>query len=124
MCQSGYKIPYEEDKLWGDATYELPNDEKLIRQEILKNGPVVATFIVYTDFFYYKEGIYTHTAGKKEGSHAVKVIGWGTENGVDYWLLANSFNTDWGEDGGYFRFLRGKDHCGIESKMVAGTMKV
>ncbi|KHJ97127.1 hypothetical protein OESDEN_02904 [Oesophagostomum dentatum] len=42
----------------------------------------------------------THTAGAKEGVHSAKVIGWGTENGTDYWLLANSWNTDWGVDGG------------------------
>jgi hypothetical protein len=26
---------------------------------------------------------------------AIKLLGWGTENGVDYWLAANSWNTDW-----------------------------
>lgn len=29
----------------------------------------------------------------------MKIVGWGTENGTDYWIVANSWNTDWGEDG-------------------------
>ena len=35
------------------------------------------------------------------GGHLVKVIGWGsdTELGLDYWLIQNSWGTDWGEEG-------------------------
>ena len=35
------------------------------------------------------------------------MLGWGTdsESGVDYWLAANSWGADWGEDG-YFRIKR------------------
>jgi len=47
----------------------------------------------------YKSGIYEHVSGKLVGSHCVKILGWGNENGVDYWTAANSFGTDWGEEG-------------------------
>ncbi|KIH68331.1 papain family cysteine protease [Ancylostoma duodenale] len=59
------------------------------------------------------------------GAHAVKIIGWGrdTVKNLDYWLVANSWNSDWGEKG-YFRILRGSNHCGIEERIVAGQMKV
>lgn len=43
----------------------------------------------------------------------MKIIGWGVENGVRYWLCVNSWNEDWGENG-LFRILRGVNHCGIE----------
>ena len=33
------------------------------------------------------------------GGHAVRIIGWGVENKVPYWLVANSWNTDWGDNG-------------------------
>jgi cathepsin B len=33
---------------------------------------------------------------------------------------ANSWNTDWADES-FFRILRGKDECGIESYVVAGV---
>uniref|UniRef100_A0A8W8NDP1 Peptidase C1A papain C-terminal domain-containing protein n=3 Tax=Ostreidae TaxID=6563 RepID=A0A8W8NDP1_MAGGI len=55
--------------------------------------------------------------------HAIKILGWGTENGDDYWLVANSWNPDWG-DQGFFKILRGQDECGIESQISAGEPKL
>jgi len=49
----------------------------------------------------------------------VKIIGWGEENGVPYWLVANSFGTDWG-DKGTFKISRGNDGCFFQEKMYAG----
>ncbi|EYB96055.1 hypothetical protein Y032_0154g3016 [Ancylostoma ceylanicum] len=133
-CQRKYKKTYQQDKHFATRSYFLPNNERSIRQEIYKNGPVVAAFKVYQDFSYYKGGIYVctntkalspfqHKWGMQTGAHAVKVVGWGRENGTDYWLIANSWNTDWGEDG-YFRIVRGTDNCEIERQMVSGIMRV
>merc|ERR1712062_801708 len=54
-----------------------------------------------------------------KAGHAIRILGWGEENGTPYWLVANSWNYDWG-DNGTFKILRGSDHCGIESSVVAG----
>jgi len=89
----------------------------------MNNGPVEIAFDVYEDFLTYKSGVYIHTDGSMLGGHAVKMLGWGTENGVDYWLLANSWNEDWG-DNGFFKIRRGTDECGVESDVVAGTPKL
>nr|AAX55208.2 Hc58 [Haemonchus contortus] len=56
---------------------------------------------------------------RSRGRHAVKMIGWGVENGTKYWLIANSWNKDWGEERS-FRNLQRVDNCGIESAVVAG----
>ncbi|EPB71588.1 papain family cysteine protease [Ancylostoma ceylanicum] len=128
-CKYGYKTPYEKDKYYAKSAYILPNDEDVIKQEILANGPVQAVFDVYEDFRLYRKGIYRHTAGMKRGAHAVKIFGWGTEQisnsthtiATPFWFLANSWNVDWGE-GGYFRMVRGEDNCGIESMVTAGLM--
>ncbi|KHJ90292.1 papain family cysteine protease [Oesophagostomum dentatum] len=64
-----------------------------------------------------------HSWGWQEGGHAIKVIGWGVENGTKYWRISNSWNSDWGEDG-YFRILRGTNECQLESWASAGMMKV
>ncbi|EYC19977.1 hypothetical protein Y032_0023g811 [Ancylostoma ceylanicum] len=104
--------------------YVLPIEEAEIRREIMTYGPVVASMQAYGDLDYYTGGIYKHTAGRPRGAHAVKIIGWGTENGTDYWIVANTWNTNWGEDNGFFRILRGINHCNIEDFVVAGHIKV
>ncbi|RCN24413.1 hypothetical protein ANCCAN_29890, partial [Ancylostoma caninum] len=65
---------------------------------------------------------FQHTGGQKVGGHAVRILGWGVDNKTPYWLVANSWNTDWGENG-YFRIVRGLNECGIEHAIVAGLPK-
>ena len=44
-------------------------------------------------------GVYQHVSGSAVGRHAIKILGWGEEDGVSYWLCVNSWNTDWGDNG-------------------------
>ncbi|KJH52410.1 papain family cysteine protease [Dictyocaulus viviparus] len=118
-CQKGYPVSYKDDKTRGRKSYNLANSVSAIQKDILKHGPLVATFSVYEDFMYYKKGIYRYTHGGYEGGHAVRILGWGVENNVKYWIIANSWNTDWGEDG-FFRMVRGINDCGIEESVSAG----
>jgi len=80
------------------------------------NGPVETAFTVYEDFMNYKSGVYQHLTGSVQGGHAVKIIGWGHESGLDYWLIANSWGTSWGIDG-YFKIKLGD--CGIDSTVYS-----
>jgi len=114
-----YNVPYEKDKTYGERSYSIRSDVKKIQMELMTNGPTETSFTVYEDFFHYKTGVYQHKAGKAVGGHAVRLLGWGEEQGTPYWLLANSWGEKWG-DRGTFKILRGSDHCGIESGVVAG----
>jgi len=105
----------------GATAYSLSGESDM-KAEIYKSGPVEAAFSVYEDFLSYKSGVYQHTTGGFLGGHAVKILGWGTMNGVPYWLVANSWNPNWG-DMGYFKILRGSDECGIEDEIDAGIPK-
>jgi len=121
-CVDSYSKSYDEDKIYGSA-YSIRENENAIMTEIYKNGSVEAAFTVYSDFPTYKSGVYRHTSGGALGGHAIKIIGWGVENGTKYWLVVNSWNEDWG-DKGTFKILRGENHCGIEGEVVAGIPKL
>jgi cathepsin B len=118
-CKDGYERQYNSDKYFGQEPYAVDDDEEAIRKELYTNGPLEVSFTVYDDLLTYSGGIYVHQGGKLDGGHAVKLVGWGKENNVPYWIIANSWNEDWGENG-YFRILRGVDECGIESGVVGG----
>jgi cathepsin B len=93
-CNPNYEGPdYENDKHFGKSVYTLPRDEAKIQAELFENGSATASFNVYEDFLTYTGGVYSHTGGGFPlGGHAVKILGWGVENGTPYWLCANSWN--------------------------------
>jgi len=94
-----------------------------IQKAIMTNGPVEAGFEVYKSFMSYKSGVYQREWwqfwDELMGGHAIKIVGWGNQDGTDYWLIANSWGTDWGLDG-FFKIKRGVNECQIESTVFAG----
>nr|AAW24616.1 unknown [Schistosoma japonicum] len=121
-CQKGYNTSYEQDKHYGGFSYNVLSVESVIQKDIMMHGPVEAYLEIYEDFLNYKSGIYRYTTGQFISGHAVRLIGWGVENGTAYWLAANTWNEDWGEKG-YFRIVRGRNECSIESEIAAGLIK-
>lgn len=104
-----------------------PRDVVGLQRELLTHGPVEVAFFVFSDFMSYKRGVYFRTPGAfgPLGGHAVRLLGWGTEedfgkDALDYWLIANSYSPRWGMHG-LFRIRRGTNECGIESIPAAGT---
>ena len=87
----------------GPNSFKNNND---IKQEIMSNGPVFCEFAVYSDFQEYKAGIYYQTSKDLLGLHDIKLLGWGVENGINYWVAQNSWGADWGENG-FFRIKVG-----------------
>lgn len=84
--------------------------------ELDLRGTIVGSFSVYEDFYSYSSGVYYHVTGELLGGHAVRIIGYGTDatSGLDYWLIANSWGTSWGEDG-YVLLRRGTNEGDIET---------
>ena len=88
-------------------------------QDLYTSGPLTAQFMVYEDFLAYESGVYTHSTGSLLGGHAIKIIGFGEEDGTPYWTVANSWNEEWG-DGGFFKIKRGSNECQIENFVING----
>lgn len=119
-CEKSYTVDaYTADKHKGSTYYAVGNGVSGMQQELFTNGPIVSAFTVYEDFYNYVSGVYQHKTGREVGGHAVKVVGWGTENSTPYWLVANSWNASWGMEG-YFKIIRGTNDCGFESSISAG----
>ena len=116
QCQSG-----EEYKKYKAKNFYLLHDPESIKAEIFKNGPVETGFKVYEDFMSYSSGIYKRTSNKLLGGHAVKIVGWGNENGTNYWIVANSWSPKWGIKG-FFKIAWGE--CDIDSNVIAGEPSV
>lgn len=102
-------------KYKASKVYSLSGNDN-IQKDLSTNGPVQVAFMVYSSFMSYKSGVYTKHIWEilPEGGHAVKLMGWGTEDGTDYWLVANSWSTSWGLDG-FFKIKRGVNECKIET---------
>lgn len=92
-----------------------------MQKDLLMHGPIQVGFQVYRSFMNYKSGIYHKHLWEvlPEGGHAVKMVGWGLDSTVKsilggrYWVVANSWGPAWGEQG-FFRIVRGWNHCNIE----------
>lgn len=58
-------------------------------------------------------------------NHSVVILGWGYDADLDleYWICANSWGPEWGEQG-YFRVVRGSDEMAIESAAEFFTVRV
>jgi len=124
-CDSGAASPHDDfdnDKYGFTGSISFLSSESSIASSIYNDGPVETAFTVYSDFENYASGVYQHTTGSVLGGHAVKIVGWGSDNGVKYWKVANSWNQYWGENG-YFRIKRGDDDCGIEDGAMASGQR-
>lgn len=117
-CVNGSALDKHHSKLLSAVMLKNPTS---IQNNLMQYGPVDTGMEVYEDFMYYTGGIYTHTSGQLLGGHAVKIVGWGQENGTNFWIVANSWGASWGESG-FFRIAFGQ--CGIDSDAVAGQAKI
>lgn len=76
------------------------------------------------NFRAYRGGVFDGCVAGVPGTvgHAMAVVGYGTEGGVAYWLLKNSWGTGWGE-AGYIKMRRGVSACELGDSIAAIACK-
>jgi hypothetical protein len=107
----------------GSAYYTYRGNEDLLKALVYRHGAVVTTIQSnFTEFLRYegsRGGIFDSCPVKNvTRDHAVAVVGYGSENGTDFWLVKNSWGPLWG-DRGFMRLKRGVGMCGVGRDLVA-----
>lgn len=112
-CSSGVLSPVKVN-----GFVDLPEgDENALQQAVASKGPIsVGIDASLRSFQLYESGIYNDpNANANSIDHAVVVVGYGSENGQDYWIVRNSWGEGWGENG-YVRMARNQGNfAGIAS---------
>lgn len=89
------------------------NDPEVMESAMMQYGPL-AIAVDASKYNSYFRGIMNGN-GCQQGhpNHGVTAVGWGVENGTEYWIIRNSWGASWGE-GGYVRMEKGVNACGVE----------
>jgi C1A family cysteine protease len=76
-----------------------PNDHLSLTYALSKQPVSVAIEADTTYFQFYSSGVLTSSKCGTNLDHGVLAVGYGTENGNDYYLVKNSWGPNWGENG-------------------------
>jgi len=94
----------------------VDEDEAAMAEYVATKGPI-SIAVDAQRWSFYNGGIMSSSSicprNDETLDHGVAIVGYGTENGTPYWIIRNSWNTIWGEQG-YGRIVRGKKFCGVQ----------
>ena len=98
------------------ASASVTSEDRDQMKAALAQQPLAVLVEAYKMAFQtYRSGVLTSDACGTQLDHAVLAVGYGTEDGQDYWLVKNSSDTTWG-DNGYIKL--GMDDttgtCGVQ----------
>merc|ERR1712151_762948 len=91
-----------------------PEDMEALMEAVSQQPISVGIEADQQAFQLYQGGVLIADCGS-DLDHAVLLVGYGTDQGVDYWKIKNSWGADWGEQG-FIRLERGGSaagECGV-----------
>lgn len=96
--------------------------EEAVKEAVATRGPLTVSIDAsHPDMAFYKSGIYHNPDCQDTADgldHAVILSGYGQdEEGHPYWIVKNTWSTNWGEEG-YVRVSRRPEDCGIASEAM------
>lgn len=109
------------------GVYDVAEDPgafiRKIKSEIYARGPV-KTSLNAEPLMKYQGGIIRDNPALRNltHNHGVSIVGWGSSDGVEYWIVRNSWGEYWGEMG-FFKVEMGFNLLGMEHKIAWATPK-
>jgi len=105
-----------------DSIYDWNCNEQKLKQLVYEKGAVLVGLYASDDDFmdYDGRGVMDKCSVGQKMNHAVLVVGYGRERGQDYWLIKNSWGTNWGLNG-YIKLARGTNQCGLAAVCVSAS---
>lgn len=115
--------PTKKNRLFKAASTCATLGDDGIMREVRRNGPVVVLVPVYSDLLTYTNGVYapTNVSERLGGWQPMELLGWSSDSytGARYWILKNSWGSDWGELG-YLRLSRETLHSPLGMTALTG----
>ena len=98
-----------------------PNNEKVLMRAVAHQPISVAIQANLTSFRFYKRGVYQDPDCGDQLDHGVLIVGYGTDilQDLDYWIVKNSWTSNWGDEG-YIKILRNYEKYGGDSSGMCG----
>lgn len=93
---------------------------KKIKAELYARGPVSAGINAIPLEGFLGGEVFDDESALQQPDHVVSIVGYGVEDGKEFWIVRNSWGVYWGEEG-FFRVATGKNMLGIESGVAWAT---
>jgi hypothetical protein len=118
QCGGTYSHPYRISNWSYIASDDSVPTVNEIKQAIYTYGPIGAGIYAGSLFQAYSGGIF-NTSESGTINHAIVLVGWTDtdNNGNGYWILRNSWGTEWGESG-YMRIAYGTSQVGYAANFI------
>jgi C1A family cysteine protease len=98
-------------------------DENAVATAMAAKGPIsVCLNAAASGWQNYKRGVFSKTCSSAASKmdHCVQIVGYDKSGATPYWILRNSWNTDWGIKG-YMHLKMGTNMCGVANEATIAT---